>query len=357
MRQTVYKCLADKLIDWLIAFCVSCLFLWFVVTQPVLNRTLVNIDIPIVSSQNLKDHVLLLTDGYSPRSINYDNLNHTADYIYQQFSLIGVPEYQHVNTISQQYRNVSLQLGPDSEEIYVIGAHYDAKDDSIDSEGNASGVATLIELARHLSASNSKLGIGVILVAYPLSSLNQADNIVDTGSFFHARSLKKDNKQVKLMISLDGVGRTKSDKIKTRHQFKFMDLLYPDKVDTLNLVGRLKDFNSIRDLKKAFNNSSNLSLYSHNLPESFNRSHSSDHVNYWRQGYPAALISDALYGDDSSNDLSKMDLSDRFDYEKMSSLVTGLYQVIVDTDASINNEEKTQLAQRARNNKSKSALY
>ena len=136
MRHTFCNRLTHKLIDWLIAFFVSCFVLWFVVTQPLFPDSIGGTNKQAVNSQKLKEHVFLLTHGYSPRSIGYDNLNHTVKYIYRQFSSIGTPEYQNINTVSQQYRNVVLHLGPDTQEVYVVGAHFDAKDDSIDSKGN-----------------------------------------------------------------------------------------------------------------------------------------------------------------------------------------------------------------------------
>ncbi len=353
MPQSLSKRLIQKLIDWLIAFFGASLLLWFVITQPVFINKPQDIN-RSVDTEELKQHVQLLTGGYAPRTINYDNLNNTADYIYRQFATVGIPEYQTINTISQQYHNVSLQLGPDTEELYVVGAHYDAEDDSIDTEGNASGVATLIELARNLAEKNDKLQIGVILIAYPLS-LNQTDNIENTGSYFHANSLKQNNKKVRLMVSLDSVGQITPQDGSTKHPYKFMDFLYPQNENSMNLVGRLKDFKDIRELKKGFNSASSLSLDSHNLLESFNKTHSSDHVNYWKYGYPAVLISDATnYG--STVDLkSKVQPTDRLDYEKMRMLVNGLLQVVL--QAQTKDGDKTQLAHRSRNRKAKSLLY
>ena len=357
MSQSATKYLTQKLIDWLIAFCVSIFVLWFVITQPVINQTQTEtVNTQTVDTDNLKRHVQLLTGGYAPRTVNYDNLNHTADYIYRQFSSVGIPEYQSINTISKQYKNVSLQLGPDTKEVYVIGAHYDAKDDSIDNEGNASGVSTLIELARHLAENNHKLNIGVILIAYPIS-LNQSDNVVNTGSYFHAKSLKKQRKKVRLMVSLDSVGQLDLADNSSKQAYKFMDYLYPKKENSINVVGRLKDFTRIRTLKKNFNSSSVLALASHNLPESFNKPHSSDHINYWKQGYPAVLISDVLSSVEHENKeyVAKVDPQDRLDYKKMASLVDGLFQVILQSQVS--DEDKTQLAQRSRNKKGNSLLY
>ena len=342
----------NNLIDWLIAFTVASLLLWFFVTQPVFTSDPEKTN-HIVDINDLKMHVQLLTSAYAPRTINYDNLNKTADYIYRQFSQVGLPEYQSISTLSKEYRNVSLQLGPDTQELYVLGVHYDAEDDSVDTGGNASGVATLIELARHLAENNEKLKIGVILIAYPLS-MNQSENIVNTGSYFHANSLKKINKKVRLMVSLDGVGHINTNNHSLNHPYKFLDFLYPPKDDTLKLVGRLKDFKSIRELKKGFNSASSLSLYSHTLFESFNKTDSTDHVNYWNQGFPAVLISDSLSKRKILDLKTKNDPKDQLDYEKMAMLVNSLYQAVLGTKPS--EFDRIRLAQSSRNRNVKSSM-
>lgn len=351
MSESFSHGLINKLIDWLIALFGASLLLWFFITQPVITTEPITLN--SLDTNELKQHVQLLTDGYAPRTINYDNLNNTADYIYQQFSKVGIPEYQEIKTLSKQYRNVSIQLGPDTEEVYVLGAHYDAENDSIDTEGNASGVATLIELARHLAENNEKLKIGVIMIAYPLS-MNQSENIVNTGSYFHANSLKRVNKKIRLMISLDSVGQTNIQNHSLNYPYKFLGLLYPPKEDTFKLVGRLKDYKNIRGLKKSFNSASSLSLYSHTFFESFNKSESTDHKNYWDQGYPAVLISDYFSQRKMQNIKYRVEPKDRLDYEKMAMLVNSLYQVILDSKPS--EFDRTRLVQRSRNKRVKSSL-
>jgi len=354
MSRSVSQRLTQKLIDWLIAIAISVIAIWFVITQPIIEPIKLGIS-QTVNTDNLQQHVQILTRGFAPRTLDYNNLNHTAKYIFDQFSNIGRPEFQPVNTISKQYQNVALQLGPDTQELYVIGAHYDAENNSIDTEGNASGVATLIELARHLAENSHKLGIGVVLVAYPIS-LNQSDNVVNTGSFIHAQNLKNNNRDVRLMFSLDSVGQIQSNLHAEKHSFNFMKLFQAEKENTMNLVGRLKDFVSIRALKKSFNQTADLSMKSHNLPESFHKSHSSDHLSYWKQGYSAVLISDFVSTDKQAQSeyISRVDPKDRLDYNKMASLINGLFDIILNTNPDA--EDKTQLAQQTKNDKVKTLL-
>ena len=353
MFQSFSQRLIEKLTDWLIAFTVAAILFWFIITQPILvDKT--NQAPHGLNTEQLEQHVQFLTVGYAPRTINYNNLNNTANYIYRQFEKVGAPEYQAIKTISQQYHNVSLQIGPDTEEIYVIGAHYDAENDSIDTEGNASGVATLIELARHLAANKDKLKIGVVLVAYPLS-LNQTESMVDTGSYFHARSLKEENKKLRLMISLDGVGQLNTESSVQQYPFKFMKYFYPKNEKAINLVGRLSDFENIRELKREFNSHSELSFYSHNFLENINNIQSGDHINYWNHGYPAVLISDAIKHKTSTDSVSRVEPKDRLNYEKMAQLINGLSHTILQTHAK--GDDKTRLVLRKQDKQDRAVLF
>ena len=341
--------LVVKLTDWLIAFCGATIIIWFVITQPILavdNK----MKLQDVNTMKLKQHVQLLTAGYAPRTLGYRILNDAAEYIHGEFDKIGEADYQSFDTLADRYSNVLLHLGPRTKEVFVIGAHYDAENDGLNTEGNASGVASLIELARHIALNEDKLSIGVILVAYPISN-NQSDVIENTGSYFHASSLKERGKDVRLMISLDSVGQYSNEDGSQKHPYKFMSLLYPDRGDYINIAGRLQDVREVRELKKSFNAASRLPLYSQNLPENFSKNYSTDHKNYWRQGYSAVLISDTDRYRQSNSDKS---VAERLDYTKMGMLVSGLYQVVMDVETSI---DKTHIVQKENNSGAHSVFH
>jgi len=317
--------------DWLIALMLVSLVIWFVLTQPVFfiskNNALPQYS---VSQKNLKQHVNQLSQIYAPRTISYDNLANTARYIHSSFSDFGETKYQSYSTLNGQFNNVILQIGPETDEIFVIGAHYDAEDSSLDTEGNASGVATLIELARHLAINESKLSIQVQLVAYPLSQ-SQSIRQTEIGSYNHADTLRKSNKKVKLMISLDSVGRFNSEQGSQKHPFSFMDFFYPNTGNYISLMGRLEDYSELREVKNSFASASSLPLYSFNAPENFPKISSSDHHYYWQLGYPALLVTDTAEYRNISNET--LEVAERLNYKKMALLVQGLYQVVMDSES------------------------
>lgn len=325
--------------DWLIALLVASFLVWFALMQPVFSVLEKNNDHLNISLNNLQSDVGTLTQFYAPRTIAFDNLNSTARFIQKQFSVLGHTEFQPYWTFNRQFNNVILQLGPQTEEVFVIGAHYDAEDNSLDSEGNASGVATLMELARQLAKHQDKLPIQVQFVAYPLSQ-GQSLRQFEIGSFNHAEKLQRDLKKVYMMISLDSVGRFSSREGSQKYPFSFMSFLYPSKGNYISLLGRIQDFEELRHIKKSFARSSLLPLYSFNTNEDFPEITSSDHHSYWEKGFPALLITDTAQYRNVSNE--SLEVVDRLDYNKMAMLVQGLYQVVMDSESVLSNVELVQ---------------
>jgi hypothetical protein len=323
----------NRLTDWLIVLLGVSLLLWFGFTLPTFSvsnsKQLNSIN---VSQKNLKTHVEYLSNYYAPRTIEFGNLNATASYIHDEFSKYGNAQYQPYWTLISRYKNVLLSFGPDTEETLVIGAHYDAKNDSLDIDGNASGVAALIELAHQLSINEDKLSIGVQLVAYPLSQ-KKSVTIENMGSYHHARLLHDSGKSVKLMLSLDGVGSFTDEKESQKYPYEFLHHVYPDKGNYISLVGRLQDYSEIMALKNSFKQASRLPLYSFSLPESYYPTSSQDHLNYQRHGYPAMVITDT--SEYRAIEISKKSVAERLDYEKIALLVQGLYQVVMDNESKL----------------------
>ncbi len=351
MKNSLTNKLVIQLTDWLIALFVASLLIWFMVTQPIFFFAK-DVSAPEVDVKRLERHVHMLTNEFSPRTLDSAKLKKTAKYIANEFGGLGRVEYQNIETLAGNYQNVLLNLGADSQDVFVVGAHYDAEDSSVDTEGNASGVSALIELARHLSKNVEKLPLRVILVAYPLSS-NQSTLVERTGSFIHADSLRKSGKDVRLMVSLDSVGIYNSEKYSQKHQYNFMKLFYPEQGDYINLSGRLKDIVELRKLKKSFKRVSKLPLYSQSVPQNFLQTNSNDHQNYWQMGFPAVLLSDTAElrkkhqqqatqsrDDVTSSGRNKTDYD--IDYKKVAMLVQGLYQVVIDSGTPKN---KPQIAQ------------
>lgn len=165
--------------------------------------------------ERLTKHVYFLaSDSLRGRNAGSDDADKAAKYIVQQFEAMGVEPYFKEGYYqpfekygTNTYKNiVGVIPGNDpilKDEYIIIGAHYDhlgIKNDKVynGADDNASGTATVIEMARILKGRQSQLKRSVIVVAF------DAEEKGLWGSNHLAETL--DLSKIKLMMSIDMVG-------------------------------------------------------------------------------------------------------------------------------------------------------
>ena len=164
--------------------------------------------------ERLTRHVYYLAgDSLRGRKAGSEDAAKAAAYIVKQFEEIGIQPYyeegwyQTFEKYGNSYKNVvGIIPGNDpvlKDEYIIIGAHYDhlgVMNDQIynGADDNASGTATIIEMARILKSQQSNLKRSVIVAAF------DAEEIGLWGSDYLSKKL--DLSKVKLMMSIDMVG-------------------------------------------------------------------------------------------------------------------------------------------------------
>ena len=162
----------------------------------------------------LTNHVYYLAnDSLRGRAAGSEDAAKAAAYIVKQFEEIGVKPYydegyyQPFKQFDKQYKNVVAWIpGNDpalKDEYIVIGAHYDhlgVRNNEVynGADDNASGTASIIEIARILKSQEKELKRSVIIAAF------DAEEIGLVGSNYLSEQL--DVSKVKLMMSIDMVG-------------------------------------------------------------------------------------------------------------------------------------------------------
>lgn len=273
----------------------------------------------------LKDHVRKLSVDFVPRDSNHpENLLRAAEYIKNALrpSAANVA-LQSFKVQKQQFVNVVAEYGPETEEVFVVGAHYDVFSNLPGADDNASGVAGLIELGKllqHLELRNR-----VELVAYSLEEPPYFASS-DMGSAVHARSLQEQGKKVKLMIALEMIGYFSDEKDSQQYPAKLLELLYPSRGTFIAVVDQVVS-NQARKVKSAINRFTDLPAYSINAPSFVPGIDFSDHRNYWAEGYPAVMVTDtAFYRNHAYH--TENDTCDKLNYEKMAKVVYGIFKHI-----------------------------
>ncbi|MBR4146477.1 MAG: M20/M25/M40 family metallo-hydrolase [Bacteroidales bacterium] len=164
--------------------------------------------------ERLTRHVYTLAgDSLRGRKAGSEDAAKAAAYIVAQFEEIGIQPYyeegwyQPFERNGKTYKNViGIIPGNDpvlKDEYIIIGAHYDhlgVMNDQIynGADDNASGSATIIEMARILKSQQSSLKRSVIVAAF------DAEEIGLWGSNYLSKQL--DLSKIKLMMSIDMVG-------------------------------------------------------------------------------------------------------------------------------------------------------
>ena len=164
--------------------------------------------------ERLTRHVYTLAgDSLRGRKAGSEDAAKAAAYIVGQFEEIGIQPYfeegwfQTFERSGNTYKNVvGIIPGNDpvlKDEYIIIGAHYDhlgVMNDKIynGADDNASGTATIIEMARSLKSQQNQLKRSVIVAAF------DAEELGLWGSYDLSKKL--DLSKVKLMMSMDMVG-------------------------------------------------------------------------------------------------------------------------------------------------------
>lgn len=315
-----------KIIIRILIFLVICILLGCVaITRPNLPTNSINHSEHLISPAALSAHVQFLSETCLPRDHkNTQNLDKAASYIETAFtSSAEQVELQTYTANGENYKNIIAIYGPESDEVYVVGAHYDAFVGFPGADDNASGVAGLIELGTLLSKVS--LQSRIILVAYTLEEPPYF-RTEKMGSAVHANSLVANNENVKLMISLEMIGYFSDVEGSQEFPNPIMRFLYPNKGNYIAIIDQMFA-NNARAIKKAINTYSSVPAYSINAPKSIPGIDFSDHLNYWNNSYPAVMITDTAFYRNKNYHTAE-DTFEKLDYEKMAQVVYGVFKFL-----------------------------
>lgn len=281
-----------------------------------------------VDPDRLKAHVVMLSETFHPRDYTHkENLNRCAEYIIDEFEKAGAnPESQYFTISQGTYRNIIGRFGEGNGAKLIIGAHYDSCGDTPGADDNASGLAGLIELA-HLFRKHPP-NREIELVAYTLEE-PPFYGTQKMGSVFHAKSMAEANEEVFGVIVLEMIGYFSDERGSQSFPIPALRLLYPGRGNFIGVIGKWDQGHWIKQIKIGMKGATDLPVYSIRAPADIPGIDFSDHRNYWPYGINALMISDtAFYRNRAYH--SKSDTADRLDYEKMSQVVTAVFEAVQD---------------------------
>lgn len=287
---------------------------------------------PSVDKQHLMDIVRTLSVTYGSRSLEEpDKMNAASRFIASQFKKFSSRVFtQEFTFAGQRFANVGVVFGPSDGSRIIIGAHYDTVDRDHGGEvipgadDNASGIAGLLELSRLFSQHPPQVPVELVAFALEESLFRAPDEI---GSAIHAKELRRQKVSVSLMIDLEMIGYFSDAPDSQKYHMKVLELLYPTKGNFIALVGRWSDWRTVQALKSSMIGASDLSVSSISMPYALARLADSDHSSYWRNGFPAVMITDTSFNRNPHYHTSH-DTWQTLDYARMAKVIQGIFAYV-----------------------------
>jgi len=277
---------------------------------------------------NLRETVHYLSEEIGPRSYrDLDKLNRAADYIEEKMiSYKCSVKRQSFTYMGNAYHNIIGEASGDKgSKPIIIGAHYDTVPETPGADDNASGVAGLLELARLTTREPPSKTVCFVAFSLEEPPLFRTRHM---GSYMYAKSLKKENKKVEGMISLEMIGYFCDRKGCQYYPFSFFKWFYPEKGDFIAFVGNIASRAFTKRVREAFKKASSFPVESLNTVSIVPGIDFSDHSSFWSFGFPAFMITDtAFYRNPYYH--TPEDRAHTIDYQRMTLLVSGLKMAFI----------------------------
>ena len=279
------------------------------------------------SQRRLRRHVQTLAQTIGERNVwRPDALHAAADYIRGAFAEAGCnvePQVYETHGVHCENLEVTLPGSACRGEIIVAGAHYDSARGSPGADDNASGVASLIEIARALAPLS--LRRTVKLVAF----VNEESPFFFThrmGSWVYASAARRRGDDIRLMLSLEMLG-CYSDAPGSQAYPPLLRWFYPRRGDFIAFVSNLRSRHALGALVRAFRSHSDFPAERLASPAIVPGVAWSDQWSFWRAGYRAVMVTDTAFYR-YAHYHAATDTPEKIDYARMARVTDGLAQAI-----------------------------
>jgi hypothetical protein len=274
----------------------------------------------------IKKHLRAITKTAKFRTYrNIDQLNWTADYIKTVFSQYSDSVFiQGYIVKGQVYKNVICSFGTENKNRIIVGAHYDVCDNQEGADDNASGVVGLLELSRQLKGQ--KLNKRIDLVAYSLEEPPYFRTEY-MGSYIHAKSLVDIKAEIYGMISLEMIGYFKDNRKSQSYSIGLLSIFYGNRGDYITLVKKFGSGQFARKFSREYKSTKAIRTKKFKGPKSLPGIDFSDHLNYWKFGFSALMITDTSFYR-NKNYHEPTDTMETLDIFRMAKAIDGVFSAL-----------------------------
>lgn len=280
-------------------------------------------------ADRLRGHVEVLAGEIGPRNLGEPaNLRRAERYLAAELSRAGRPvAWRTFGTPEGDASNLEIELPGSTRgsEVIVVGAHYDTvRKPGVWSPGandNASGCAAVLELARLLAPGERT--VRLVLFANEEPPYFWTDHM---GSLVYARAAKQRGENIVAMLSIETIGSWSDEKGSQKYP-PLVGGAFPAEGNFIAFVGPSASSGLIERCTGLFRGASEVPAEGAALPTLVPRINSSDHWSFWKQGWPALMVTDtAPYRYPQYH--TPQDTPEKLNYERMARVVEGLAAVV-----------------------------
>lgn len=280
-------------------------------------------------SARLHEHVVMLADRIGTRSLDrVENLDAARQYLAEHLKPLAKAEnalqFEDVGAEGGHAQNVIFEVpGKNSENIVVVGAHYDSIDTGPGANDNGSGVAATLELAARFAKvpANSRVRFVFFVNEEPPYFKNAG-----MGSRVNADNSRRRGDPIRAMLSLETIGYY-SQQADSQHYPFPIGLFYPSRGNFLGFVGDLGSRSLVRAAIGEFRRAEPFPSEGAALPATFPGIDWSDHWSFRCANYPAIMLTDtALYRDPNYH--RSTDRPEQLNYDALARVTRGIEAVV-----------------------------
>ncbi|MCI4626177.1 MAG: M28 family peptidase [Candidatus Magnetoovum sp. WYHC-5] len=283
-----------------------------------------------VLKAQLQNHIHILAETIGERNMEYmDRLEETVVYIKDNLTRVG---YEYVNLQEYQVRNrivknieVEIKGQTLPQQIVVVGAHYDSVFGSPGANDNGTAVAALLEIAAFIRKTVPKRTVRFVFF------VNEEPPFFETqqmGSRVYAKRAREAKEDIIAMFAMDTIGYY-TDESGSQKYPSVLRFFYPDKGNFLAFTSNITSRHVLYKAIAIFRKSTPLPSLGIAAFEWIPGVGWSDHWSFWKEGYPAILMTDTApfrykyYH-------THVDTYDKIDYDRYCRVVLGIREIVLE---------------------------
>ena len=261
--------------------------------------------------------------------LRYSQLNAAADFIENSFARAGLQSRRDTYELDgRPCHNIEVEIKGSRPEIILVGAHYDSVFGAPGANDNGSGVAGMLALARRFAGKPTPKTLRFVAFVNEEPPFFQTSRM---GSFVYAGRCKERGDKISAMISLETIGYFSDAPGSQTYPAPGLGIFYPTVGNFIGFVGNVGSRSLLRRALSAFRAQEKLPSEGASLPAFIPGVSWSDQWSFWKNGYPAIMITDTAPFRYPHYHRST-DTPDKLDYDRFALVVSGMDKVISDLE-------------------------